>query len=212
METTSELVHGSAPRATPIRQVRIYDALPRMRPADLLLWRDDQDIQDLMIARAGRSAHSHAAMLDYARQLSGFSRWRILEVTQWHGGRDTSLRDSVRQYPGHWDLFRANADNRWPEWDGDAAVRRMRRFVDCEYGWLKIWSVALLRMPVMGTIFPADLDDSSRDDKPPICSEAVSIADCAGGVDPVPNLANRYTEPGDLARSLFYRYELTLVP
>ena len=34
----------------------------------------------------------------------------------------------------------------------------------------------------------------------------------AGGVDPVPNLADRLTEPGDLARSAFYEYRFTLLP
>jgi hypothetical protein len=33
-----------------------------------------------------------------------------------------------------------------------------------------------------------------------------------GGVDPVPDLANRETEPADLARSPFYRYRFTLAP
>jgi hypothetical protein len=32
----------------------------------------------------------------------------------------------------------------------------------------------------------------------------------AGGVDPVPNLADRLTEPADLARSPFFEYRFTL--
>ena len=31
-----------------------------------------------------------------------------------------------------------------------------------------------------------------------------------GGVDPVPHLADRLTEPADLARSPFFRYRFTL--
>ena len=33
-----------------------------------------------------------------------------------------------------------------------------------------------------------------------------------GGVDPVPHLADRLTEPADLARSPFYKYRCTLLP
>ena len=55
-----------------------------------------------------------------------------------------------------------------------------------------------------------DYDEQRKDGDPPFCSEAVSIAVQAGGVDPVPTLADRYTEPGDLARSLFFHYRFTL--
>jgi hypothetical protein len=40
----------------------------------------------------------------------------------------------------------------------------------------------------------------------------VAAADREGGADPVPNLADRLTEPADLARSTFYRYHSTLIP
>jgi hypothetical protein len=33
-----------------------------------------------------------------------------------------------------------------------------------------------------------------------------------GGVDPVPHLSDRLTEPADLARSPFYEYAFTLIP
>jgi len=40
---------------------------------------------------------------------------------------------------------------------------------------------------------------------------ALTLADRLGGwVDPVPHLADRLVEPGDLARSLFYQYLFTL--
>ena len=36
------------------------------------------------------------------------------------------------------------------------------------------------------------------------------MADREGGIDPVPNLADRLTEPADLSRSAFFRYQFTL--
>ena len=55
------------------------------------------------------------------------------------------------------------------------------------------------------------LDDEQPSRRPPFCSEACAMADrVGGGVDPVPQLADRLTEPADLARSPFYRYRFTL--
>ncbi len=49
--------------------------------------------------------------------------------------------------------------------------------------------------------------------RPPFCSHACAMADrLGGGVDPVKHLADRLTEPADLARSPFYRYRFTLEP
>jgi hypothetical protein len=61
--------------------------------------------------------------------------------------------------------------------------------------------------------YHTDTDDDQLDGRAVFCSEAVSRADrLGGGVDPVPNLADHDTEPGDLARSDFYRYQFTLEP
>jgi hypothetical protein len=46
----------------------------------------------------------------------------------------------------------------------------------------------------------------------PMCSEAVAISCRAGGIDPVPELPDRLTEPADLARSLLWAKCGVLVP
>ncbi len=56
-----------------------------------------------------------------------------------------------------------------------------------------------------------DEDDAENARTPPFCSQAVSMACRLGGVDPVPHLADRLTEPADLSRSTFFRYQFTLV-
>ena len=53
-------------------------------------------------------------------------------------------------------------------------------------------------------------DDAVSSRCPPFCSQACAMADrIAGGVDPAPYLADRLTEPADLARSPFYEYQFT---
>jgi hypothetical protein len=71
----------------------------------------------------------------------------------------------------------------------------------------------LLHLPLVRWLMTAHLDDAAPDGRPPFCSHACAMADRqGGGVDPVPHLADRFTEPADLARSPFYRYRFTLLP
>ena len=39
----------------------------------------------------------------------------LLDVVQWKGGRGVDLEDEIARYPGVYDLYKANPQNRW-EW------------------------------------------------------------------------------------------------
>jgi hypothetical protein len=174
-----------------------------VRDSDLLLFR-----RRGMIAIAGRGDHSHAAKTAW---------WGddlfCLEVRQWCGGRAVALASQVARWPGRIDVYQANPENRWPHYDRAGAVRFMRRLCGCEYGYAGLIAVAVLHLPVVRCFMRADVDDDARSRRPPFCSQACAMADrLGGGVDPVPHLADRLTEPADLARSPFYRYRFTLIP
>ena len=173
------------------------------QPGDLLLYRD-RSLQERIISRAGRSLYGHAGML-----CRDGRRWAVLEMVEFYGGRRRYLADALRDDPGDWDLFAANAGNRW-QWDRRLAVLAMWRFVNRPYGWRHILRVALLHLPLIRALVPAVTDDADADRHSPFCSEAVSIATRKAGIDPVPRLPDSLTEPGDLARSLFYDYTCTL--
>ncbi len=172
-------------------------------PGDLLLYRDAHSLEDTMIGRGGRSPYAHAGML--ARR---GEKWAVLEMVQWKGGRWRYLADAVRDDTGRWDLFAANPGDRWT-WERSRAVARMWGFVGRPYGWLHVIWVALLHLPLIRFLTPAE-SDRDAENHSPFCSEAVSIATRLAGVAPVANLPDRFVEPGDLARSLFYDYTLTL--
>ena len=169
---------------------------------DLLLFR-----RRGLISIAGRGSHSHA----------GKTAWWgddvfCLEVREWHGGRAVTLESQVRKRPGHIALFRANPNNRWPEYDRTRSTILMRRLAGCDYGYTAVLAAAMLHLPLLRMAVRADVEDGAIDRRPPFCSQACAMVDrVGGGVDPVPHLADRLTEPADLARSPFYRYELTLV-
>jgi hypothetical protein len=185
------------------RFVSLADASAEIADGDLLLFR-----RRGLIAVAGRGDHSHAAKAAW---------WNddlfCLEVREWYGGRAVMLASQVEKFSGRIDVFRANAGQRWPGYDRTRATKLMRRLAGCDYGYAAVLAAAMLHLPVVRLGVRAELDDSAIDRRPPFCSHACAMADrLGGGVDPVPHLADRLTEPADLARSPFYQYLFTLVP
>jgi hypothetical protein len=88
----------------------------------------------------------------------------------------------------------------------------MRRLAGCDYGYRNVAAAALLHLPLVRLFARPETDDTQPSRYPPFCSEAIAFAErTGGGVDVVPNLADRLTEPSDLARSLFYKYRFTLI-
>jgi len=180
----------------PYREVR-----GQIANGDLLLFR-----RRGLIALAGRGVHSHAAKA---------ARWEedlfCLEIREWFGGRAVTLSSQVERFPGRIDVYEVNPRRRWRDYDRAGAVRFMRRLTGGDYGWRNLVSAALLHLPGIRLLARCDTDDRHLSRRPPFCSQAVAMAErLGGGVDPVPHLADRFTEPADLARSPFYQYRFTL--
>jgi len=174
-----------------------------LRDGDLLLFRKSG-----FIASMGRGIPNHAAKIAW---------WGgdlfCLEVLQLAGGRAVTLSSQVQGWPARYDVYEVNPENRWGEYDRDGSTRLMRRLCGCDYGYVNLMAAALLHMPLVRCLIHAETEDKARGRRPPFCSHACAMADrIGGGVDPVPHLADRLTEPADLARSSFYRYRFTLVP
>jgi hypothetical protein len=171
--------------------------------ADLILFRS-KGLVSREIRRLGRGAHSHAAKATRCAEILFCA-----EVREWYGGRLVTLESQVRQFPGQLDVFRTNPDNLVAAYDREAANKMMIAFAGQKYGYLDI----LATFAVHHLFRPANMDDDYVSKRPPYCSAACAIADrVGGGVDPVPYLADNETEPSDLARSRFYRYQFTLIP
>ncbi len=197
---------------------RRYEAVRHLiRDGDLVLKRGGG-----LIGRAGRSRYRHAGMASW---------WggdlMLLEMVQWHGGRAVTLGSQIKRFDGLFDVFRAGpgGPRRWPRFDRVQAVRFMRRLTGQPYGWSTIFAISCLHLPGLWRL-PWARRIARRGDRPDavpggqladtygpaICSEAVSAAYRAGGgFDPVVGLADRLTEPADLARSPFFAYQFTLV-
>ncbi|MGB9689905.1 trypsin-like peptidase domain-containing protein [Thermogutta sp.] len=183
--------------------VPLNQAQEWIRDGDLLLFR-----RRGLIAAVGRGEHSHAALAGWWGETLC-----CLEVRALCGGRVVTLASQVNRYPGQIDVYQADPDNRWPEFDRQQTVQFMLRYAGERYGYGGILRVAQYHIPLLRLICRPKLHDEVWTLSRPFCSQAcVTATRIGGGVDPVPQLADEATEPADLARSPFYRYRATLVP
>lgn len=211
------------------RLLRYREVRGQIRDADLLLFRRGRppradgeggvpgrfslsrligSVPSLLIAVAGRGQHSHAAKAAW---------WDedlfCVEIRGLSGGRAVTLSSQVQRRPGRIDVYRTNPENRWPDYDRAGASRFMKRLCGCDYGYGGLAAAAVLHLPLVRWFVEPEVDDRAVDRRPPFCSHACAMADrLGGGVDPVRHLADRLTEPADLARSPFYEYQFTLMP
>ena len=177
-------------------------AREQINDGDLLLFRRKPWLFSRIIAAAGRSPYSHAAMAAWWH-----GRVICLETSQTTGGRAVLLSNLVNRAPGRIDVYRPV---RVPAaWNRGQAVREMLAVTGRRYGWCALIWLAVSRLPVVRLFLSPQTDDTANGSLP-FCSAAVARAYRAAGADPVPNLADNRTEPGDLARSTMFDYQFTL--
>jgi hypothetical protein len=180
-----------------------YDkARKKIGDGDLLLFRA-RGLTWRLIAVAGRSEYTHASMAAWWH-----GRLMNVEMTS-GGGRAQRLSNLVRRWPGAIDVYQTNA-MRKRKFSRQKAVEAMIGITGIDYGKWNLFQASLLHLPVIRCVVSPDMDDAETTRWPPFCSQAVSMACRKGGVDPVPNLADRLTEPADLSRSPFFAYRFTL--
>lgn len=159
-------------RSDALKFVALTAARDTACDGDLLLFR-----RRGLISVAGRGVHSHAAKVAW---------WNddlfCLEVREWRGGRAVTLESQVRRFPGRIDLYRANPDNRWPEYDRARAITWMRRLAGCDYGYTSVLAAAMLHLPLVRLAVRAEVENSAINRRPPFCSQACAMADRVGGI------------------------------
>jgi hypothetical protein len=145
-------------------------------------------------------------------------------MLQFRGGRAVLLSNRVGQCPGRIDVYRpdrpmlrVNCGDRDCRDTLSSVVETMKRLTGTPYGWTSLLRTGLRHLPIVRWIVPTPVRDRHSKaehlaTKAPYCSEAVARAYRSAGVDPVPNLADAATEPGDLARSTLFQYRFTLKP
>ncbi len=187
-----------------LNRIPYDEARSRIKNADLLLFRPRGALWWRAIAVAGRSEYTHAGM-------AGWWGDRLMNVEMTSGGgRAQLLSNLVERWPGVIDVYAANAVRR--RFSRERAVQAMIGITGKPYGKWNLFRASLYHMPFVRFMVSPDTNDVASGHWPPFCSQAASVAYRLGGVDPVPNLTDRLTEPGDLARSPFFQYRFTLMP
>lgn len=186
------------------------DVRSRIYNGDLLLFRPsvpDGEVGDTTseaIAAGGRSVYSHAAMA---------ARWFNVMMCigmGYGGGEAVPLSDLVNKHPGHWDVYETNAIRKF-SFNRGMLIDTMIRTTSAPYGWSNFFRLCASKLPFVRWFVKTPTKDCC-DSEGWVCSESFARACRIAGYDPVPNLADRATEPGDLARSPFFKYKFTLFP
>lgn len=189
-------------RVNPVVYSEVRDEIPQ---AALLLWRRGWKPSNRLISGGDRTIYCHVgtAVTNFVGEVNS------LEMLQWRGGVRHPLWKYVRDYPGRIDVFTPNAGERFV-YDPDLAVAKMVELIQRPYGYCNLLRIGLSYLPLVRSLTTPSTDDEANGYHSPHCSMARVIADSAGGVDPVRNTPAYATTPGDLGRSLFYRYWYTL--
>lgn len=182
-----------------------YDRVrQQIADGDLLLWRPTS-LLGRMIATLSRGPYSHAAMATWW----GRDCLYLIDMV-FTGGRAVTLSSQVSRFPGRIDWYRANPGWKF-KWDRMATVDRMRRRAGERYGFANLLRNVLSYSVLTRWLVKPNLDDLENG-TPPLCSQAISADYRGGGVDSVLGLADSWTTPNDLARSMFFELQGTLYP
>jgi len=191
--------------SSPLRRVCLVNALRLIHNGDVGIFRPTT-AKGRWIVRFGRHWASHVAMFV---KLDG--RLSMAEQTE-PKGRIVGAEGYLRSLPsGTVAVYRPRWVNRYQRLK---AVRWMLENVpgtpyDKKGLWRAFWSHA----PFVRFWLRPNWDDESNGDRKSLyCSAAVSRAMRVGGLDPVHGLGDRWTEPGDLAKSaaLVRQFEIVL--
>ena len=169
----------------------------KIQTADILLFRG-RGCTSRVLSVAGRSPYTHAAICVWHHNVLLCAEFR-----EFRGGRSVNLSSQVRRFPGRIDVFRAPSLAKLPA-IREAIGDTMLRWTGQQYNWRGILAASFLHLPLIRVFATPDLrrENGSGDDRPRYCSQAVSdVYQLESGLDLVPQLPGRLSEPADLARS-----------
>ncbi len=184
-----------------LRILRDYESARRsMLDGDVCLHRGTAWYAPFLRA-AGRSEYVHASMIAWWH-----GRVHLLQSVEWKD-RKPLLSEVLRRAPGSIDVYQCRSLSGITR---ECIVADMIAAVGRGYGWGCLAQVSLSHLPIVRLFTEADFDDEEAGTRRPFCSQAIAESYAMNYMDLVPNLADRATEPGDLARSALLRYQFTI--
>lgn len=195
----------------PYSEVRL-----QIRDADLLLWLPTS-LHGRAICGASDGMHSHASLTCWQTLSSGTRHLMAVDTQEGRGGGVAALSAMVAAYPSKIDVYRANAGNRWPEYE-PLRAKLADVFWDemvvapPKYGLWTAAHMGLTKLALLRFLIRPNHDDSHISARPPVCSSAIAqVTRRVTGLDTVPGLADNATWPAHMERSLFYKAKWRLI-
>lgn len=198
----------------------------QIQEGDVILFRG-KSLISFFIGRFGQTKYTHVGIASW---VNGSGKPPLLELVEFKegvGGRSSSFDRVVDENSGRMDIYRPE-----PTWttlaydmkqkkivasfnnfDAKAITNSMRRMTGRAYGWNKIWQFAKRKMFGLRLIYKPDviMDDTPDDLMYPVCSTAIAHAFNKNGFDLIPNRADAWTEPGQIAMSAHLHYICTII-
>lgn len=194
---------------------RYGEVRSQIRDADLLLWLPTS-LHGRAICGASDGIHSHASLACWVTLSSGSRRLLCLDTQEGRGGGVSPLSAMVSRHPGKIDLYQANSDNRWPEYEplrSKLAEAFWDEVTPLEYGLWTAAHMGLTRLALLRFLVRPNHDDQHISARPPVCSQAIlRLIRRITGVDMVPGLSDSSSWPVHIERSLFCKGTWRLVP
>ena len=181
-------------------QVPIGKALGRIHDGDLGILRPTT-AEGRWITRIGRARESHVLAFYWRRGgKGGKTLWIVEQIAP--EGRTVPAKPYLLACPSEtFTVYRVRKELRF---DAKRAVEwALVNIPGVEYDEKGLWRSALSHMPyIRWYLKPSEDDEANGNGPQPLyCSAAMSRMARAGGVDLVPGLADRWTEPVDIRRS-----------
>ena len=180
----------------------VSELADRMRDGDLVFFKGTSLISKVIAAMGGCPV-THVGMIAKVDLNPRAKSVLLLEMREFIGGRMVSLANEVENRKGEMYWIPLDPLNRF-DLDRDAIVDKMVEFTGKQYNYWQVIRAGISHLPFLRFFFKPSLEDVLSKDLPLFCSACCGYAIQHGGHDTVHFLANAWTEPCDLYRSLIH--------
>jgi len=187
----------------------VADVAEQMRDGDLIFFKG-KGLVSKVISAFGGCPVTHVGMI---LKIDINPRWKsavLMEMREFHGGRMLSLANEVDNRCGEMYWVPLDPDERF-SLDRKAIVNKMMEYTGKDYSYWQVLKAGISHLPFVRFFYRPSLADVIERDMPLYCSACVGASIQHGGQDTVHFLANAWTEPCNLYRSLIHNGNETLL-
>lgn len=184
-----------------INSSTVEEASREMRDGDLIFFKGTSFISKT-ISAAGGCPVTHVGMV-HKKWIWGRRVIYLAEMREFRGGVCEPLEDAIQNRKGGIYWIRLDPENRF-NLNRNAIISKMLEFTDRKYNYWQVLRAGVSHLPIIRYFYKPSLSDVLQKNMPLFCSACCGHAIQFGGQDTVHFLANAWTEPCALYRSLIH--------